>query len=106
MASAPAATASAAPSSAIRTRFVCQGTSGSLQAELLGEPPQDLEALIVQRRERSGRAAELHREPVVADPRQPRLRLEHATSQPAAFSPNVVGTACCSSVRPAITVAR
>ena len=89
------------------TRFVCHGTTGSCEAELLGVAPQHLEAVVAERRERAGRAAELRRRAARAGCASGRVAPRAApTSQPAAFSPNVVGTACWSSVRPAITVAR
>ncbi len=74
------------------------------ETELGRERAQHVRPAVAERRKRSGRAAELRRQrgPRRAAPARPRT----PTSQPAAFKPNVVGTACCSSVRPAIGVER
>ena len=76
------------------------------QPELLGEAARDLGAPVPQRRERAGRAAELDGEPLASERGEPARASTTETSQPAALRPNVVGTACWSSVRPAIAVER
>ena len=65
---------------------------------------QHLDARVAERGERPAGAAELRGQ--ARTRRGARARATTPTSQLAAFSPNVVGTACCSSVRAAITVAR
>ena len=62
----PAAMSSAAPSSAIRTRFVCQGSVGLREAELGGKEAGDLRPVLAERRERAGGPTELRREAVDA----------------------------------------
>ena len=98
-ASTPAAIRSAAPSSAMRTRSACQGTVGSARPS---SPAKSS-------RPRAPRSPSAERVPAAppssaARPRSAAHPAAHRrrappTSQPAAFSPNVVGTACCSSVR-------
>ncbi len=86
-------------------RSACQGSDRRGEVELGREELGDARPVVAERGERPGRAAELGRQ----RPRTRKAPLRAsttATSQPAAFSPNVVGTACCSSVRPAIGVSR
>ena len=67
----------------------------------------DVEARVAERGQRARRAAELDGEAPLAHVREARRRPRRApTSQPAALRPKVIGSACCSSVRPAIGVSR
>ena len=102
----PDAVSSAAPSSATRTRFVCQGTVASARPSSAAK-----------RREISGpwspNAASVPAAPPSCAARpssrtraRRALASSTATSHPAAFNPNVIGTACCIRVRPAIGVSR
>ena len=80
---------------------------GSARPSSAASAAADLEPGAAEPGERAGRAAELDGQPVAADRRRAGRRASsRPTSQPAALSPNVVGTACCSSVRPAIGVSR
>ena len=103
---APEAMSRAAPSSATRTRFVCQGSGGSTRPSSSAK-----------RRAISSPCPPIAASVPAAPPscaarpssRSPASRVRDsstATSQPAALSPNVVGTACCNMVRPAIGVSR
>ena len=77
------------------------------QPQLLAEEADHRRPGRAQRRQRARRAAELDRE--LRAPRSRRAappRRRGPTSQPAALSPKVIGSACCSSVRPAISVWR
>ena len=80
---------------------------GLREPELRGVEPDDLESP----RRRAPRASPRHRRAAPRAARLARRRASRAprareTSQPAAFSPNVVGTACWRSVRAAIGVER
>ena len=101
---APAATPSAPARSATRVRSVCQGRAGVVEAQ---PRPPARRRRPARRREpgqRPGRAAELQRRGGAAAGRRPAA--SRPASHPAALSPNVVGTACCSSVRPTMGVSR
>ena len=76
------------------------------EVELPGEECRDLDPTVTQRRERPGGSAELRCETPIRELASRARASSTATSHPAALSPNVVGTACCSSVRPAIGVSR
>ena len=102
----PAATASAEPSSAIRVRFVCQGSVGSWSP-----------SSAAYRRSTSGASFPSGARVPAAPPsctarRSCSMRASAArasttaTSQPAALRPNETGTACWSRVRPTIGVER
>ena len=66
----------------IRSRSVCQGSTGRARPSFLGEQGRDPRAVVTQRRERARRAAELHGQPPRADLGQPLAGLVHA-GQPA-----------------------
>ena len=97
---------SAAPSSAIRTRFVCHGIVGS-------ERPSSSANAAATSSPRSPSAESVPAAPPSCAARpcrrssvsRPAASIT-ATSHPAAFRPKVVGTACCRSVRPTIGVSR
>ena len=102
---APEAISSAAPSSAIRTRFVCHGSVGSRRSSSARVERGDLGPALAERGERARRAAELRRQPAAQVAQRARAS-SRPSSQPAALSPKVVGTACWRSVRAAIGVSR
>ena len=100
---AAAAVPSAPASSVTRLRSVCHGTVRLGQAELVGEARDDGRPVRVQRRERARRrrraAPAARRAPDAAEARsRPVEPGPHSRGD----GPNVVGTACCSSVRPAM----
>ena len=76
------------------------------QPELRGEQPQHLQRVVSERGERAGGAAELRRQRSRRGRTSRTRAVCTSTSQPAALKPNVVGTACWSSVRAAIGVSR
>ena len=95
---AAAAASSAAPSSATGPRWTCHGTTGSGQARARRRTATSAP----DRASRPARRAA----PAARPPRVAAASSTSATSQPAAFSPKVVGAACWSSVRAAIGVER
>ena len=103
----PGGDASAAPSVGRSRVRRCQGRTGSASSSSCASVRATREPVVAERgerarpRRRAGRRAP-RRDRVERRPAASRT----ATSQPAAFSPNVVGSACCSSVRPAIGVDR
>ena len=78
---APASAASAAPSSATRTRLVCHGSVGSREPELAREVAGERRPVGTERAERAGGASELRREPLRAHAFEPRRRVEQ-TDEP------------------------
>ena len=106
-ATAPESTASADASSPIRPRCVCQGTAGSASPSSSAYAARHLRAGVAERGERARRAPELRGRVARARISSSQRRASSSpASQPAALSPNVTGTACWSSVRPAIGVSR
>ena len=104
--STPAVVASAAPSSAIRVRFVCHGRTGSSQPSSSARSrrtsgPRSPIAASVPTAPPSCTASRR-----VRTAASPLRDSSSATSQPATLNPNVVGSACCSSVRATIGVDR
>ncbi len=87
-------------------RSCATAATGSRQLELAREQPHHLARRRRRAPQRAGRPAELRAQARSRTWASRARAVEHATSQPAAFRPKVVGTACCSSVRPAIGVAR
>ena len=100
------AIASADPSAATRTREVCQGSAGSASPSSPATRGHDLGPVLAERRERAGRAAELRPPAGRAASSTRRCASSTPASQVAALRPNVVGSACCSSVRATMGVAR
>ena len=88
-----------AASAAGRRRFVCHGSTGSASPSCARHARRRRAGIAV-----ADRPAHLHRERRVAPAR--RTASSIAVIQPAALSPNDVGSACCSSVRPMIGVSR
>ena len=76
------------------------------QAELACERGEHLRAAVAERGQRARAAAELDGQALAADGVQAAAAASSAVIQPRGLSPKVVGTACWSSVRPAIGVAR
>ena len=74
--STPAVVASAAPSSAIRVRFVCQGRTGSSKPSSSARSTEDLRASLSDRRERADRSAELRGQPPRPNRLEAAARLE------------------------------
>ena len=102
----PAATPSAAATSTSRARAVCHGRVGSARVSStdnsrMTSSPRPDNAAIVPAAPPNCTASR-----VWATLKSSARASTMAMSQPAAFSPKVVGSACCSSVRAAITVAR
>ena len=80
----PAATASAAPSSATRPRAVCHGSAGGPEPEPPGEVLRDRRAGVAERGERPGGAAELRVEP---RPQQAGARVERRVEPAGGLEP-------------------
>ena len=106
LAAAPLASPRAAASSAMRVRVVCHGMTGS--ASPSSRAKRDRTSMPA-----SPSAARVPAAPPSWAARRVRRTASRRcaassrpTSHPAAFRPKVTGTACCSSVRPAMTVAR
>ena len=77
------------------------------EPERLRVPGEHLRPGVAERGERARRAAELRGQALETDLDSSQRRASSSpASQPAALSPNVTGTACWSSVRPAIGVSR
>ena len=70
----PARIANTDAASAMRSRWVCQGASGSGSSSSLRQSFRNCQPLVAKRRERAGRAAELQRQRFAAQPLQPLSR--------------------------------
>ena len=70
----PARMANTEAASAMRSRWVCQGASGSGSLSSLRQPSGDRQSVVAERGERAGRAAELQRQRLAAQSLQPRAR--------------------------------
>ena len=70
----PAMMANTEAASAMRSRWVCQGASGSGSLSSCGQLFRDLQSLVAEGGQRAGRAAELQRQRLAAQALQPQLR--------------------------------
>ncbi len=70
----PAIMANTEAASAMRSRWVCQGASGSGSFKFVRQPFRDQQALVAEGRERAGGAAELQRQRLAAQALQPQFR--------------------------------
>ena len=102
----PASVASADPSAATRTREVCQGGRARPGRGRPRRASTTSGPCAPERRQRAGRAAQLHAPARSRASSTSFCASSTPTSQVAALSPNVVGSACWSSVRATMGVAR
>ena len=95
----PARMANTEAASAMRSRWVCQGASGSGSLSSCASRSATGQSLVAERGERAGGAAELQRQRLAAQPPQALRERCRAAAYSASLSPNGIGSACCSQVR-------